>query len=181
MRLSAFAACSLLLATASAGQGRPAPFGIPMGTPIAKLKKTSIITAKHFLVEPPTANPNFVQYEVTATPTNGVCAIRAYTLEVQSQEDAVYELRRIKKLLSIYGRAQNGAMSKDVSWLKIAPKNVDDYSEKYWDSKLPNSLDLVSAEIDAGPTGGFRIEVFYGYKNLRLCNNWEPGQNRIGL
>lgn len=152
-----------------------------MGTPVNKLRKISSTTSKHFEVRPPTPNPNFVRYEVTATPIHGVCAIRAFTAKVPTQELASFELRSITKLLSIYGRARNGQISEDVSWLNLAPKDAANYEEKYWTSALPNNLDLVSAEISSALGDGFEIEVFYGYKNLRRCNSWEPRQNSIGL
>lgn len=178
---------SVLFAVAAAAawsgpvQSRPAPFGIPMGTPVNKLRKVSTISSKHFAVRPPTPNPNFVRYEVTATPIHGVCAIRAFTAKVPTQELASFELRSIAKLLSVYGRARNGKISENISWLNLAPKDAANYEEKYWNSALPNNLDLVSAEISSALSGGFEVEVFYGYTNLRRCNNWEAGQNSIGL
>lgn len=172
-------AAILVVLAASGTQTRPVPFGIPMGTPIARLKNAQPFGTKYFDVSPPVRNPAFESYSVTATPKHGVCGVHAATETIPDLAEAASKLKEISKLLIIYGHPDLTEIPSNLPWHQFKG-NIDDYRERYWNKNLPNHIRSIFLRI-SGNDGLYKILISYYYDNMSKCHYWGPNQNRSGL
>lgn len=169
-----------LLFAAAAPTPRAAPFGIPKGTQIARLRVLSRYGSKYYVVQPPVRNSMFERYSVTATPVHGVCGIRATAPAVEDFETAARQLKEVAKVLSVYGKAELGMLPEGLPLMDADLRRMDDYRDRVWDRNLPNNLRSITVGI-WGKEGSYDVTVSYFYNNMPACANWEPGQDTKGL
>lgn len=167
----------ILLASASS---RPAPFGIPMGTPAAKLHLKLTIDGKYHLVEAPRPNDLFVSYMVTAVPKAGACSIRAQSKKLETQKQAADHLTLISRQLLIYGVPVLGPFSDGVELWTMSGR-VEDYMSKIWKGSLPNNLYKIESSISYDSDSTYSVVVTYTYNNYLSCLRWSSGISNSGL
>lgn len=153
------------------------PFGIDQGERVSRLKVITKTGSKIFRIDVPEPNSNFVSYGVVATPIHGVCAVFGETEAFPNWNEAKAKRDALVKLLSKYGKPVR--VKTDGSYETLASRSPKDAYDLEW-RKIRAPLSTVSLNVFGTPKGQI-VRIAYYFRNMELCNNWEPKQDLRGL
>lgn len=184
----------------AAAQTTTAPFGIPMGTTVAQLKKMGAVPSTdsqiYVLTDPPIKNANFERYLIRAGQKSGVCKIVAIGKPINTSSDGS-GLRSAFVSMNNVLNTKYGSATEKFDFLKSGsiwdePKDfmmglvVDErYYNNYWvadkGARLGNNISIMALEGNARTSTQGYITVGYEYKNLDSCTKEKASTDGNGL
>lgn len=179
--LRALVALAILLPYPALAQ----PFGIAMGTPIARLIVIKKTAPGIYLVTPPKTHPEFPEIVVKATAAHGVCAVKAIGKSHDNDaygtgvRDAFSEVRT--EVDQTYGHSTmtdflrpDAIWKEPDEWVMSIMQHARYYMSTWGGSKrtkvLPNDVDGILLQVSAESSNASLLILQFEFDNMSLCD-----------